>query len=131
MACCAWFLTCGAGFTPRSIRLFDAVAEIAGASLRRAVVLEALEKQVAIRTQHLSTLYRINAVASEPLELGDVLGQVLGITLEAMKSRAGVIHTLDEKGRELFLAAERDLPAAGRLRAGDFAGTARILEQSD
>jgi len=29
---------------PRSVRLFDAVAEIAGASLRRAVVLEALEK---------------------------------------------------------------------------------------
>jgi GAF domain-containing protein len=26
-------------FTPRSVRLFDAVAEIAGASLRRAVVL--------------------------------------------------------------------------------------------
>jgi signal transduction histidine kinase/putative methionine-R-sulfoxide reductase with GAF domain len=98
-------------FTPRSIRLFDAVAEIAGASLRRAVVLEALEKQVAIRTQHLSTLYRINAVASEPLELGDLLDQVLGITLEAMKSRAGVIHILDEKGRELYLAAQRDLPA--------------------
>jgi signal transduction histidine kinase len=97
-------------FTPRSLRLFDAVAEIAGASLRRAVVLEALEKQVAIRTQHLSTLYRINAIASEPLELQDLLDQLLEITLEAMKSSAGAIHFLDEKGGELYLAAQHALP---------------------
>jgi signal transduction histidine kinase/putative methionine-R-sulfoxide reductase with GAF domain len=96
-------------FTPRSLRLFDAVAEIAGASLRRAVVLEALEKQVAIRTQHLSTLYRVNAVASEPLQLYALLDRVLEITLEAMKSNAGVIHFLDEPGRALRLSAQRGL----------------------
>jgi signal transduction histidine kinase len=98
-------------FTNRSIRLFNAVAEIAGASLRRAVVLEALEKQVAIRTQHLSTLYRINAVASEPLQLLPMLDQVLAITLEAMKSSAGAIHFLDGKDQALYLAVQRDLPA--------------------
>jgi signal transduction histidine kinase len=97
-------------FTPRSVRLFDAVAEIAGASLRRAVVLEALEKQISIRTQHLSTLYRLNAIVSEPLELYDFLDQALEITQEAMKSSAGVIHFLDEKDRALFLVAQRALP---------------------
>ncbi len=96
-------------FTPHSLRLFDAVAEIAGASLRRAVVLEALEKQVAIRTQHLSTLYRINAVASEPLQLHDLLDRVLEITLEAMNSNAGAIHFLDEHGRALRLSAQHGL----------------------
>jgi signal transduction histidine kinase len=106
-------------FTVRSIRLFNAVAEIAGASLRRAVVLEALEKQVAIRTQHLSTLYRINAVASEPLPLDPLLDQVLAITLEAMKSRSGAIHFLDDKGQMLVLAAQRDLPS----------GTAATLQE--
>ncbi|OGO36041.1 MAG: hypothetical protein A2W35_15155 [Chloroflexi bacterium RBG_16_57_11] len=97
-------------FTPRSVRLFDAVAEIAGASLRRAVVLEALEKQIAIRTQHLSTLYSLNAIASEPLELYDFLDQALEITLDAMKSSAGVIHFLDEKGQGLYLVVQRALP---------------------
>jgi signal transduction histidine kinase len=97
-------------FTNRSIRLFNAVAEIAGASLRRAVVLEALEKQVAIRTQHLSTLYQINTVASEPLQLHPLLDQVLAITLEAMKSSAGAIHFLDERAQVLVLAAQRGLP---------------------
>ncbi len=52
-----------------NVHLFKAVAEIVGASLRRAVLLEGLEKQVDIRTQHLSTLYEINAIASEPLDL--------------------------------------------------------------
>lgn len=97
-------------FTPRSVRLFDAVAEIAGASLRRAVVLEALEKQISIRTQHLSTLYSLNAIASEPLELYDFLDQALEITLEALKSRAGVIHLLDEKGQLLYLVVQRAMP---------------------
>lgn len=106
-------------FTTRAMRLFDAVAEIAGASLRRAVVLEALEKQIAIRTQHLSTLYRINSVASEPLQLQPLLDQVLAITLQAMKSRAGAIHFLDETAQTLILSTQHELPVQ----------TARALER--
>ena len=48
-------------FGQENLRLFDAVAEIAAASLYRAVVLEALERQIKLRTQHLSTLYSINS----------------------------------------------------------------------
>jgi signal transduction histidine kinase len=94
----------------KNVHLYNAVAEIAGASLRRAVVLEALEKQVSLRTAHLSTLYDINAVASQPLELRFILEQVLQITLESMNSSIGAIHFLDEKGNELFLEAQQNLP---------------------
>lgn len=99
--------------TPENVRLFNAVASMASASLRRAVVLEALEKQVDIRTQHLSTLYHINAVASEPLDLQIVLDQVLEITLHSMNSRAGAIHFMDDKGRELYLASQKNLTLSG------------------
>ena len=89
-----------------NVHLFIAVAEIVGASLRRAVVLEGLEKQVDIRTQHLSTLYEINAIASEPLDLEVMLTQVLKITLESMTSQIGTVHFLDEEEQQFNLAAQ-------------------------
>ena len=89
-----------------NVHLFKAVAEIVGASLRRAVLLEGLEKQVDIRTQHLSTLYEINAIASEPLDLESILIQVLKITLESMTSQIGTVHFLDEEERQFNLAAQ-------------------------
>jgi signal transduction histidine kinase len=97
-------------FSNANIRLYNTVADIAGASLRRAVVLEALERQVTIRTQHLSTLYNINAVASEPLELQAILDHLLDITLQSMNSDLGSIHFLNEKGGELYLVAQKNLP---------------------
>lgn len=89
-----------------NVHLFKAVAEIVGASLRRAVVLEGLEKQVDIRTQHLSTLYEINAIASEPLDLESILTQVLKITLESMTSQIGTVHFLDKEEHQFNLAAQ-------------------------
>ncbi len=100
------------GFSAQTMRLFHAVAEIAGASLRRAVVLEALENQAAVRTQHLNTLYRINTIASEALPLELILEQVLEITLDAMKANAGFIHLLDDGGEKLILQAQRNMPAS-------------------
>ncbi len=100
---------------PDSIRLCEAVAEIAAASLRRAVVLETLEKQVDVRTQHLSTLYEINAAASEPLELQEALEQVLGITLNSLTGSrqdpaVGLVHFYQDKERLFRLAVQRGLP---------------------
>ncbi|MBN1149426.1 MAG: GAF domain-containing protein [Anaerolineales bacterium] len=97
-----------------SLRLFDAVSEIAAASLQRAVVLEALERQIKLRTQHLSTLYAINSLAGEPLDLTTVLQQVLDITLQAMKSQLGAIHLLNEA--KLALAVQRNVPARALAR---------------
>jgi signal transduction histidine kinase len=89
---------------PEEVRLCSAVAEIAAASLRRSVILESLERQVDIRTQHLATLYDINTIAGEPLELGEVLERVLQISLESMRGQAGAVHFLSENQEQFELA---------------------------
>ena len=91
------------GLNKRSLRQFETIAGIAGIFLQRAVVLEGLEKQVKIRTRHLSTLYEINSVASGLGNLYDVLDQILEITLLAIGCRSGSIHLLDEELKELDL----------------------------
>lgn len=90
-------------FSPEKIRLYDTVVKIASTSFQRAVMLEGLENQVNIRTQHLSTLYDINAVSSEPTSLDAILNQVLEITLESMNSKDGAIHILDQSNQVLQL----------------------------
>jgi signal transduction histidine kinase len=97
-------------FSASNLRLYRSMAEVVSASLQRAAVLEALEKQVDIRTQHLKTLYNINAVASEPLELQAVLEDVLQMTLLSLHSPAGAIHFLDEKDDQLCLTAQFGIP---------------------
>jgi signal transduction histidine kinase/putative methionine-R-sulfoxide reductase with GAF domain len=97
-------------FLQNDLNLFNAIAEIAGTSLHRAVELEALEHQVDLRTQHLSTLYNINAIASEPLELQSILERVLQITLNSMNSHIGGIHLIDPGENALLLVAHQDLP---------------------
>jgi signal transduction histidine kinase len=97
-------------FSFDDIRLYDTVAEIAGTSLQRAVSLQTLERQVDIRTGHLSTLYEINAVAGEPLDLDLTLERVLEILLRAFGARAGSIHLLDEDAHKLQLNAQHGLP---------------------
>jgi PAS domain S-box-containing protein len=97
-------------FSAEDLKLYNAIAEVAGSSLRRAVVLEGLEKQVNVRTQHLSTLYHINAIASERLDLFSILEQVLKILLESMNNACGAIHLLNPSGRELHLYAQHNLP---------------------
>ena len=97
-------------FATEELKLYNAVAEVAGTSLRRAVVLEGLEKQVDVRTQHLSTLYHINAIASERLDLQVILDQILKITLQSMDSVSGAIHLLSPARNELHLFVQQQLP---------------------
>jgi signal transduction histidine kinase len=82
-------------FKSSDINLYTAIAEISSAYLSRAISLEALEKQVKVRTRHLATLYDINAIASEPFSLDTIIDQVLRITLDSMNSHVGAIHLLD------------------------------------
>jgi signal transduction histidine kinase len=91
-------------------RLFHAISEIAGTSLRRAVILESLEKQVNTRTRHLSTLYEISAIASEPTGLETLLERILMLTLDVMKSPMGAIHLLDDRRKTLNLIAHYLVP---------------------
>ncbi len=102
-----------------NLHMCVAVAEIAAASLRRSVVLESLEKQVDVRTQHLSTLYEINAIASDSLELPVVLERVLGITLESLTGQVGLIHFRQEKEAAFRLAVQIGLqgPALASLQS--------------
>ena len=93
------------------IRLANTIAEIAGASIHRAVLLKALERQVDLRTQHLSTLYEINAIASQPLELNVILDSILEITLDSINSQIGIIHFIDERDDYLYLFESKNLSA--------------------
>jgi signal transduction histidine kinase len=92
------------------INLLVTISDIAGASLRRAVVLEALERQVYRRTQRLSTLYNINAVSNEPLDLEAVLEQLLSIALDTNNSQMGTIHLIDARENELKLFSQLGIP---------------------
>lgn len=96
-------------FASKDINLIAATAEIAAASLRRAMILETLEKKVNVRTQQLSTLYNLNAIANEPLPLEIILERLLSITLEAMDCQVGAIHLLDPAGDSLNLAAHKNI----------------------
>jgi signal transduction histidine kinase len=97
-------------FSFQDVRLYDTIAEIAGTSLQRAVLLQTLERQVDIRTAHLSTLYEINAVGDEPLVLEIALERVLNILLGALGGWAGVIHLLGDGADELSLSVQHGLP---------------------
>lgn len=97
-------------FSLEDKRLFQAISEIAGTALRRAVVLESLEKQVITRTRHLSTLYEISAVASEPTALELLLERLLTITLDVLDSPAGAIHLLSDPPTMLNRIAQVALP---------------------
>lgn len=91
------------------INLYQTIAEISGTYLSRAVSLEAIEKQLRVRTRHLSTLYDINAIASEPLPLTSILDRILGIALASLNSPCGAIHLLESPGT-LRLVSHQRLP---------------------
>jgi signal transduction histidine kinase len=57
---------------------------------------EELEQRVADRTQELSVLYEVAALASQSLELETTLARSLEQVLRAMRSEIGAIHLLSE-----------------------------------
>jgi len=56
---------------------------------------EELEQRVADRTRDLSVLYDVTAVASNVLDLDEILSHMLEQSLSAMQRRAGAIHLLE------------------------------------
>ncbi len=61
------------------------------------------------RNRELAALNAIAAVASQSLDLHEVLNATLDKILEVMAAQGGTIYLLDEKGEELVLAAHRGL----------------------
>jgi signal transduction histidine kinase len=71
---------------------------------------EELEQRVADRTRDLSVLYDVTAVASNVLDLDELLSRLLGQSLLAIRRNAGIIHLLDESGSTLQLKTEQGVP---------------------
>lgn len=69
-----------------------------------------LEQRVADRTRDLSVLYDVTAVASNVLDLDELLSHLLEQSLLAMRRNAGIIHLFDESGARLLLRAEKGVP---------------------
>ncbi len=97
-------------FSQEDQRLFQAICAIAGTALRRAIVLESLEKQINTRTRHLSALYEISAASAEPVEVEELLAHLMVLTLDVLNTPAGAIHLLDNAKKTLRLAAQVGLP---------------------
>jgi len=71
---------------------------------------QVLEERVAARTQELSALYDVTAVASASLDLETVMEQSLSRVLEVMGCQIGGIHLVNEAKDQVILAAWRDIP---------------------
>jgi PAS domain S-box-containing protein len=70
-----------------------------------------LEERVTARTQELSALYDVTAVASASLDLETVMERSLERVLDVMGSQIGGIHLLDEVKGEVNLVTWRNIPA--------------------
>jgi signal transduction histidine kinase len=70
----------------------------------------ALEREVATRTRHLSTLYEISAITSGPIDLNQILEQVLATTLAAMDTSIGTIHLVEEDKKWLRIKSTQNFP---------------------
>lgn len=94
-----------------NLSLLDTVATVFGLFLQRAIVLDATEKRLQVRTRHLSALYNINQVAGETIDLSAMLEKLLDITLELMGSNSGLIALVDENPDPVLrLVAQAQLP---------------------
>ncbi len=98
------------------VRYHDEIGQLTE-SLNRMVAdlrgfVSTLETRVAERTQELSTLYEVAAVASRSPDLQTMLDESLDRVLRAVHCDQGAIHLLDEEGETLTLVAHQGLPEA-------------------
>jgi signal transduction histidine kinase len=73
---------------------------------------EELEQRVADRTRELSVLYDVTAVASNVLDLDELLSCLLDRSLSAIRRKAGIIHLVDETSSTLHLNTQQDVSDA-------------------
>jgi PAS domain S-box-containing protein len=112
-------------FNQEDLHLLTGIAEIAGNALQRASIMDTLENRVIERTRQLTALYGITSIASEALDLKEVLGRSLEELLLAMGSKVGAIYFSDNGIKELNLItgnsdqAGTPGPGFGRSKARD------------
>jgi signal transduction histidine kinase len=73
---------------------------------------EDLEQRVADRTRELSVLYDVTAVASNVLDLDELLSRLLERSLSAIRRNAGIIHLVDEPSSSLHLNTQHNVSGA-------------------
>lgn len=73
---------------------------------------EELEQRIADRTRELSVLYDITAVASQVLDLDELLSRSLERLLSAMRCKAGIIQLVDESMPTLHLNTQQGVSGA-------------------
>jgi PAS domain S-box-containing protein len=97
--------------TPITIAGSDEVAELGRnfEAMRRKLVAwgEELEAAVQIRTRQLSVLYAIDRVATQSLDLDEILNDALGRVLEVLEVEAGGIYLLEPDGERMTLRVHR------------------------
>jgi len=98
------------------VRYHDEIGQLTEALNRMVADLRgfvsSLETRVAERTQELSTLYEVAAVASRSPDLQTMVDESLDRVLRAVHCDQGTIHLLDEEGETLVLVAQQGLPEA-------------------
>ncbi len=94
-----------ATFTRADIELLGLFADQAAIALENA----RLFRETTRRTEDLTTLYRIGAVASRSLDLGRILDDALDNTLDALGLEAGSVYLFDRDCVRLELRAWRGL----------------------
>lgn len=94
-------------FSPDDERLLGTFASQLATAMERVRLINTLENRVISRTQELSALYDVTAIASMPVDLDQVLVQALNRVLEAVRSPAGNIQLVDEEGAPLRMAARQ------------------------
>lgn len=102
------------------------IAELGALGLQRIATMEMLERLVQDRTRDLATLFEITALTTESADLQMTLERGLERTLDAMKSRSGLLHLVDDDGKTLRLVAKQGFSTESnsslnvQLRDGSF-----------
>ncbi len=111
----------GSTFVPADVELLGLFADQAAIALENA----RLFRETTRRTEELSTLYRIGAVASRSLDINRILDDALDSTLDALDLETGTIYLLDRDCLNLELHSQRgllpgpgDRPAPPTIRLG-------------
>lgn len=91
---------------------------------------EELEQRVADRTRELSVLYDVTAVASNVLDLDELLSRLLERSLSAIRRKAGILHLVDETTAQLRLNTQQGVSNAMSDGVAEFysdQGDARVV----
>lgn len=94
-------------FGPADQRLVTICADQLATAVERVELMHLLEQRVADRSQELSALYDVTALANQHLDLRAMLDKVLDRVMAALESEAGTIHLREEHDDTLTLYASQ------------------------